>query len=66
MAKAMHIPNAARYIALKRSGTQPWVILHELTHAYHDRVLGFEVRRNQQWEVGAGLERVDQCGNIQG
>jgi hypothetical protein len=27
---------------LKAVGHQPWMVLHELAHAYHDRVLGFD------------------------
>lgn len=39
-AKAVEIGDAARF--LKFSIPQPAVLLHELSHAYHDRVLGFE------------------------
>lgn len=39
-AKAVEIGDAARF--LKFSIPQPSVLLHELSHAYHDRVLGFE------------------------
>ena len=42
MAKSVHIPRAADFVNLVRANTQPYVILHELAHAYHDRVLGFE------------------------
>jgi hypothetical protein len=42
MARAVHIPRAGRLINLYRRNSQPWVILHELAHAYHDRVLGFD------------------------
>jgi len=41
MVKAVHIPDAGRLINLIRSNDQPAVMLHELAHAYHDRVLGF-------------------------
>jgi len=39
-AKAVEIGDAARF--LKFSIPQPSVLLHELSHAYHDRVLSFE------------------------
>ncbi len=39
-AKAVEIGDAARF--LKFTIPQPAVLLHELSHAYHDRVLGFE------------------------
>jgi len=42
MTKAVHIPGLHRLIAIQRRNRQPWVMLHELAHAYHDRVLGFE------------------------
>jgi len=38
-AKGVEIGNAARF--LKTSREQPAMVLHELAHAYHDRVLGF-------------------------
>ena len=41
MEKAVHIPDARRLIGLIRSNDQPAVLLHELAHAYHDRLLGF-------------------------
>lgn len=39
-AKAVEIANTETFIAWTRQ--QPWMVLHELAHAYHDRVLGFE------------------------
>lgn len=42
MAKAVHIPRAKRLINLQRPAGQPAVLLHELAHAYHDRVLSFD------------------------
>jgi hypothetical protein len=39
-AKAVEIGNAQRF--LDWSPTQPSMILHELAHAYHDQVLGFD------------------------
>ncbi|MCL4203897.1 MAG: metallopeptidase [Pirellulaceae bacterium] len=42
MARAVHVPQARRLIELAASNAQPWVMLHELAHAYHDRVLGFD------------------------
>ena len=42
LAKAVHIPNAKRFIKLIESNRQPWVAMHELAHAYHDQVLGFD------------------------
>ena len=42
LARSVHIPRAAGFLALLESHHQPWVVLHELAHAYHHRVLGFD------------------------
>ena len=39
-AKAVEIGNASRFLLADRE--QPFMLLHELAHAYHDRVLGFD------------------------
>jgi hypothetical protein len=38
---AMEINNVRNFVAWSRK-TQPWMVLHELAHAYHHRVLGAE------------------------
>jgi len=40
MANSIEIGNAANFIAWTRQ--QPWMVLHELAHAYHFRNLGYE------------------------
>ncbi|MCZ6794157.1 MAG: DPP IV N-terminal domain-containing protein, partial [Planctomycetota bacterium] len=45
MEKCFHIPRAKGLVDLQRTNHQPWVVLHELAHAYHDRVLGFDEPR---------------------
>jgi len=42
-AKAVDISRAINMVQCYRD--QPWVMMHELAHAYHDRVLGFEEPR---------------------
>ena len=42
LAKCVHIPRAADLPTKRNINEQPWVILHELAHAYHDQVLGFD------------------------
>jgi len=42
LAKCVHIPDAAYFANPKHQHQQPWAVLHELAHAYHDRVLGFD------------------------
>ena len=45
LAKCVHLPRAVD-VATKRSiNEQPWVILHELAHAYHDQFLSFDEPR---------------------
>lgn len=40
LAKTVHIPQAHKLMSRRNAVEQPWVILHELAHAYHDQVLG--------------------------
>ncbi len=42
LAKCVHLPRAADVATRRNVREQPWVVLHELAHAYHDRVLGFD------------------------
>ena len=42
LAKHVHIPIAAALTSRQQWAKHPYVILHELAHAYHDQVLGFE------------------------
>jgi putative heme-binding domain-containing protein len=45
LAKCVHVPRAADLPTRRNVVEQPWVILHELAHAYHDQVLGFDEPR---------------------
>lgn len=45
LGKCVHIPVAADFASVSHQRTQPWSVLHELAHAYHDRVLGFDEPR---------------------
>jgi hypothetical protein len=50
LAKCVHVPEAAYFASAYEAFRQPMAILHELAHAYHDRVLGFnEPRIRQAW-----------------
>ena len=42
LVKCVHIPAAADLPTPRNINEQPWAVLHELAHAYHDQVLGFE------------------------
>jgi hypothetical protein len=49
--KAVHIPHAGRFASPRLQRDQPWMVLHELAHAYHDQVLGFrEPRIKAAWQ----------------
>lgn len=43
--KCVHLPRARDVATRRNINEQPWVILHELAHAYHDQVLGFDDQR---------------------
>ena len=45
LARCVHLPRAADLATRRNIREQPWVILHELSHAYHDQVLGFDEPR---------------------
>ena len=45
LAKCVHIPDARGFLSPFENHRQPWAVLHELAHAYHDRVLGFDDAR---------------------
>jgi hypothetical protein len=45
LARCVHIPKAAAFIDPRTNNEQPWCVLHELAHAYHDQVLDFDEPR---------------------
>ena len=45
LVKCVHIPEAADLATPRNITEQPWVVLHELAHAYHHQVLDFEEPR---------------------
>jgi hypothetical protein len=42
LAKCVHIPDARYFAEARFQYEQPCAVLHELAHAYHDQVLGFD------------------------
>lgn len=42
MVKSVHIPRAKRFVDHVANHAQPWALLHELAHAYHDQYLGWD------------------------
>ncbi|MCE9603614.1 MAG: metallopeptidase [Planctomycetia bacterium] len=57
LVKMVHIPAAGRFVDLHHRRVQPWCVLHELAHAYHDQVLGFD-----HAEVRAAYDSAKQAG----
>ena len=45
LVKCVHIPTVDSFLSPFENHRMPWVVLHELSHAYHDQVLGFEEPR---------------------
>ena len=45
LTRCVHIPEAADLISARANNEQPWCVLHELAHAYHDQVLDFDEPR---------------------
>jgi hypothetical protein len=45
LARCVHLPQAADVRTRRNIREQPWAILHELAHAFHDQTLGFDEPR---------------------
>lgn len=45
LVKCVHIPKVESFLSPFENHRMPWVVLHELAHAYHDQVLGFDEPR---------------------
>ncbi len=62
LAKCVHIPRAADLPTRRNINEQPWVILHELAHAFHDQKLDFDepriVAAYEQFKSGGHGESV--------
>lgn len=57
-ARGVEIADARNFLDWVR--IQPWMVFHELAHAYHDRVLGFDDR-----EIRAAFERARDSGSYE-
>ncbi|HEV8605485.1 MAG TPA: hypothetical protein VGQ99_08980 [Tepidisphaeraceae bacterium] len=60
LARCVHIPDAVGFVSPRLQHDQPWMVLHELAHAYHDQVLGFEEPR-----IKAAWKRFVELGKYQ-
>ncbi len=45
LVKCVHIPKVESFLSPFENHRMPWVVLHELAHAYHDQVLDFDEPR---------------------
>lgn len=45
LVKCVHIPDVQNFLSPFENHRQPWAVLHELAHAFHDRELGFDEPR---------------------
>jgi hypothetical protein len=57
LAKCVHIPDAAYFSSAEIQFQQPWAVLHELAHAYHDQVLSFD-----NAEIKAAWQKFEESG----
>jgi hypothetical protein len=63
MAKAVHIPVAEKWCGDNHQRIQPWSVLHELAHAYHDQVLGFDDPQIEQaWKKFSDSGKYESVG----
>ena len=67
LAKCVHIPDAADFVSRGHQRVQPWSVMHELAHAYHDQVLDFENPEIKAvWEQVKQSERFESVLHING
>lgn len=45
LAKCVHIPEIEDFLEPEGIHSQPWVVLHELAHGFHDQIIGFDEPR---------------------
>jgi hypothetical protein len=65
--RCVHIPMAGQFVNPAHHQVQPWCIMHELAHAYHDQVLGFnEARIKKAWENYVAANRGQRVLHING
>jgi len=69
LVKSVHIPVAASFASKDTQHVQPWMVLHELAHAYHDQFLenGFENKPIRQlWKATLESGKYEQTLHING
>jgi hypothetical protein len=58
LVRCVHVPVAAELLEPEIVNVQPWCVLHELAHAYHDQILGFDEPR-----IREAYEKYKQSGH---
>jgi len=67
LARGVHIPDAARFADPRHHHQQPWAVLHELAHAYHDQVLDFDnAEIKAAWQTFVDSGRYESVLHIDG
>lgn len=67
LAKCVHIPDATYLFEARHQFEQPWAVMHELAHAYHDQVLDFENPQiKDAWTAFKGSGRYNSVKHISG
>ena len=65
--KCVHIPDAKDFVSPRLQHDQPWMVLHELAHSYHDQVLGFEEPRiKDAWKKFVASGKYDSAKHVSG
>jgi len=60
LVKKVHIPRAASLLSRDQLLKHPAVVLHELAHAYHDQILGFDHQEIQAaWDLAMAAKKYD-------
>jgi hypothetical protein len=67
LAKAVHVPDAKYFADARHQREQPSALLHELAHAYHDQVLGFDhAEVKAAWQAFAKDEKTKSVLHVRG
>lgn len=57
LARCVHIPEIKDFLDPEGIHSQPWVVLHELAHGFHDQIIGFDEPR-----VASAWKKFRDCG----
>jgi len=67
LARCVNIPDAKDFVSPRLQHDQPWMVLHELAHAYHDQVLGFdEPRIKEVWKKFVASKKYESVKHVSG